>query len=237
MPGLEGLLPFLPLALEPLRGLQVLDPCRLLALFHPLFEVVLALVGLGPVVADLVKALVLVGDAELHEGGVEGVLLKVWNGWLAEKLLLLLGSQLHLGRLLVVFGHLLVLLLLLLGVLLLRLGLLLLLLLFCATLCLLLFLCLLFRFLLGLLLSCFLSLFPFPLEFLLLELLHFLALLLGLFDLELGVCNLLFCFQRDLLQSLLHDRRWLAHHDRRAALEAGCRPSRQILLPLFLDQV
>mmetsp|Transcript_68092 Transcript_68092/g.190147 ORF Transcript_68092/g.190147 Transcript_68092/m.190147 type:complete len:385 (-) Transcript_68092:870-2024(-) len=67
VPRQKVLLPFLPSQLEPLAWLQVLDPCRHLALENPPLQILLAILWRVPLVDDLVESLAIVRERKLRE--------------------------------------------------------------------------------------------------------------------------------------------------------------------------
>mmetsp|Transcript_91491 Transcript_91491/g.232749 ORF Transcript_91491/g.232749 Transcript_91491/m.232749 type:complete len:219 (-) Transcript_91491:33-689(-) len=100
MPRVDRRVPSRQLLLRPLAWLQLLDAHRQLPIQDVLLHVRLSLVALGPLVLDIVEALLFVGAAELGEGGAVDDRRQVLHGEIGEDDLLLLGIQRDLGRLL-----------------------------------------------------------------------------------------------------------------------------------------
>mmetsp|Transcript_173184 Transcript_173184/g.555403 ORF Transcript_173184/g.555403 Transcript_173184/m.555403 type:complete len:664 (+) Transcript_173184:23-2014(+) len=104
MPALQILLPFLQLLAEVVRGLQILDPSRNLALQRPLSKVGLALSSVLPLVIQLIEALVLVRKGEGGKGGGHCGRNNVRDrSGLSEPIVLLIIGQHHLRGLLLSF--------------------------------------------------------------------------------------------------------------------------------------
>mmetsp|Transcript_27733 Transcript_27733/g.60254 ORF Transcript_27733/g.60254 Transcript_27733/m.60254 type:complete len:308 (+) Transcript_27733:679-1602(+) len=100
VPGQQGLLPVLPLRVEPLAGLNVLDARRGFELLLPLLQKLLRRGLVRPIEAYLVEAFVMFGDGELHERCIQSIRREIRNLGFPERPLHLFLRKLHCGRLL-----------------------------------------------------------------------------------------------------------------------------------------
>mmetsp|Transcript_114481 Transcript_114481/g.363852 ORF Transcript_114481/g.363852 Transcript_114481/m.363852 type:complete len:698 (-) Transcript_114481:574-2667(-) len=238
MPRRQDLLPFLGLLCKPVPGLQSLDARRRLLGLHPILQVRPALRLLQPLEDNAVETLILLGDRELGEGGVQCVVNEIFGAALDVDLGRFLWAQLDLWRLFI-HGRWLFLLFLLI--------------LFLVVLGRLLLFDKLFALRLGLLpLPHVLQLFPSLLRRLLLPLQHEgslllelllllrsleLLLLLVLFLLEVRVGNRLLLLQQDGMGSLLDAGGGVSHHHVCRDFEACTGPPGEKLSALGFQQI